>query len=286
MSQLIYSVYEINNKADLLKQSGIYRITNVINNKCYIGSSVNIYKRWLKHIVELNTARHNNQLLFRSWNKYGSNFFDFEILGFYPIDQLIEKEQYFIEWYDSYLKGYNLTKSVKAINLGKFGKEHPMFGKKLSIESLKKKSNSLKLVWKNRRREYKLLNPEGKIITINNLSEFCKNNNLTHSNIRQVLNKERSSCCGYKHPDFLNKTYKVYLFVNPKSEIVEWNENTSGSINKFSLEYQLDPSSVYKLIKGKIQIYKNWKLKEIKEYELFDSSSTIGSSVSSIDGKE
>lgn len=39
---------------------GIYSITNKVNNKIYIGQSVNIYNRWKSHICELNNNHHYN----------------------------------------------------------------------------------------------------------------------------------------------------------------------------------------------------------------------------------
>ena len=90
---------------------GIYKITNLINNKCYIGQSVNIHKRWNAHkrIPFDSTERDYNNHLYRSIRKYGLNNFSFEVLEECLESELNEKERYYISKYDSYFNGYNLT---------------------------------------------------------------------------------------------------------------------------------------------------------------------------------
>ena len=53
------------------KNIGIYRITNLINSKFYIGSSSNLKKRLYEHQRELNLGIHTNKHLQSAWNKYG-----------------------------------------------------------------------------------------------------------------------------------------------------------------------------------------------------------------------
>jgi group I intron endonuclease len=59
---------------------GIYRIRNIVNNKCYYGSSKEIKNRWNRHIKDLNNNSHYNTILQRAWNKYGEEYFIFEIV--------------------------------------------------------------------------------------------------------------------------------------------------------------------------------------------------------------
>jgi len=75
---------------------GIYRIKNIINNNCYYGSSKNINKRWNRHKNELNKNKHHNVILQRAWNKYGENNFIFEIMEECAIDELLIKEQNYL----------------------------------------------------------------------------------------------------------------------------------------------------------------------------------------------
>lgn len=59
---------------------GVYSITNILNNKKYIGKSDNIYVRWDEHRKDLNKGVHYNKHLQRAWNKYGEENFIFEII--------------------------------------------------------------------------------------------------------------------------------------------------------------------------------------------------------------
>lgn len=91
-------------------KSGIYYIENQINNKKYIGQSNNIKDRWRRHISELNKNKHHNDYLQKSWNKYGENNFVFEIIEYCSIENLDDREQYWIDFYNTMDRGfgYNL----------------------------------------------------------------------------------------------------------------------------------------------------------------------------------
>lgn len=78
---------------------GIYSITNIINNKRYIGQSKNIYKRWSKHKSELRNNKHANQHLQTAWNKYGESCFIFEVLEECSVDDLDTLERQYIAKY-------------------------------------------------------------------------------------------------------------------------------------------------------------------------------------------
>lgn len=94
----------------MVKLTGIYKIVNIINNKLYIGQSVDIYKRWNYHKYELNNNKHFNIHLQNSWNKYGEDNFKFEIIEICPKDRLNDKEKYYIMFYNSNNEnGYNIS---------------------------------------------------------------------------------------------------------------------------------------------------------------------------------
>lgn len=110
--------------------SGIYCIRNTINNKMYVGESIDIYRRWHEHIQDLRDGIHTNTHLQRSWNKYGEENFEFNILEECEEDKLFEREKYWIEAYDAFHNGYNQTEGGE----GCFGYKHT----KETIEKIKK----------------------------------------------------------------------------------------------------------------------------------------------------
>lgn len=128
------------------KVSGIYKITNKINSKYYIGSSDNITGkggRWYEHTNDLKADRHINSYLQRSWNKYGESAFDFSVLEEVPKPDLLKKEQ---EYLDEAKKDgkqcYNLT--FLAAGGGFIGHKHTEESKRKTSEKLKGRTSPMK----------------------------------------------------------------------------------------------------------------------------------------------
>ena len=96
--------------------TGVYKITNMVNGKVYIGQAKDIEKRWKAHE---NTHTNKNsdeyeQVLYRAMRKYGFKNFSFEILMLCEEDLLNLMEIYYIQQYNSYIhfensNGYNMT---------------------------------------------------------------------------------------------------------------------------------------------------------------------------------
>lgn len=95
---------------------GIYKYTNKINGKCYIGQSINLEKRKYCHkssVFNENASDYNSQF-HQACRKYGWDNFTYEILTTltpeeYTPDGLDTLEKYFIKYYNSYHSGYNAT---------------------------------------------------------------------------------------------------------------------------------------------------------------------------------
>ena len=84
---------------------GIYKITNKLNGKVYIGQSIDIDTRWRQHINAKDDA-----LIHKSIQKYGPENFNFEVLLECPAEMLNDWERDMIALYDCISpKGYNLT---------------------------------------------------------------------------------------------------------------------------------------------------------------------------------
>lgn len=86
--------------------SGIYKITNKINGKIYIGQSQNIFQRWADHRYE---SKSNTKPLYKAMRKCGIENFTFEIIEECDCSQLNEREIYWTKYFQSYSNGYNLT---------------------------------------------------------------------------------------------------------------------------------------------------------------------------------
>ena len=86
----------------------IYKITNDVNNKIYIGKTENsIEQRFKEHCRESKRERAEARPLYRAMNKYGIEHFHIELVE--KTDKPEEREIYWIEQFDSYHNGYNAT---------------------------------------------------------------------------------------------------------------------------------------------------------------------------------
>lgn len=92
------------------KIQGIYKITNLINGKCYIGKSEDIDYRKKKHFKELAEGKHHSSYLQEDYNKYGKDNFSFEIIEVINDENLLLfAERFIIDKFDSFRSGYNMT---------------------------------------------------------------------------------------------------------------------------------------------------------------------------------
>lgn len=103
---------------------GIYKITNLINNKSYIGQSVKIEERWNEHKIDSfnKNADTYNSLFYKAIRKYGLENFKFEVLEECLQEQLNEREKYWITHYHTWVgddkcQGYNLTTGGEGVGL-------------------------------------------------------------------------------------------------------------------------------------------------------------------------
>ncbi len=98
--------------------SGIYKIENTRNGRCYIGSAVHLVNRWATHRRALRKGEHRNRYLQRAWDKYGEDAFGFEVLEAVA-DQahLVAREQAHIDEWAAKGKLYNLAPNAGS-NLG------------------------------------------------------------------------------------------------------------------------------------------------------------------------
>lgn len=88
----------------------IYKITNDVNNKIYVGKTLtSIENRFKEHKSDYKKRKKEHRPLYSAMQKYGEEHFSIELLEEVPIDQLSEREIYWINTLDSYHNGYNAT---------------------------------------------------------------------------------------------------------------------------------------------------------------------------------
>lgn len=145
----------------------IYKITNNINNKIYIGQTVrNIKERFREHLKNANSE--SKQPLYRAIAKYGKENFTIDIIEECNINKINEREIYYINKMNSYNNGYNAT-------LG--GEGRP-------------------------RTDYAELS-ERFINSDKSMRIYCKENHIKESTLRQALNiTDRMQEYRKRHPEF------------------------------------------------------------------------------------
>ena len=111
---------------------GIYKITNKLNNKIYIGKSSTIEDRWNYHRKNYESPHDWDKTLYKAFRKYGIENFDFEV-----VEEMTEeyynkfsnnREEYWIIFYNSLEDGYNETSGGE----GGFNKKAVEKNRKLS----------------------------------------------------------------------------------------------------------------------------------------------------------
>ena len=102
---------------DIKDKPGIYQIYNKCNNKRYIGSTLNISRRWSQHLHLLRNGKHHSKHLQSAWNKYGEESFVFECLEYCEPDCLLSMEHKYIVEYKATDRecGYNITEDVEHV---------------------------------------------------------------------------------------------------------------------------------------------------------------------------
>ena len=119
--KIIWESYFRNNTSELVNRligpttcSGIYKITNLLNQKIYIGQAVDVGTRFKDHIkAGLGIDMPNNKL-YMAMFKDGVENFSFELLEKCDKNELNEREIYWIDFYRSQEHGYNMTKGGSA----------------------------------------------------------------------------------------------------------------------------------------------------------------------------
>lgn len=212
-----------------LTKTGIYCITQKSTGRKYIGSaSKDFYRRWKRHLNDLNKLCHHSIFLQRAWDKYGCSDFTFEILEIWDVDvsrdskQLLEVEQTYLDKFKPEFNMSPTANSRKGVKVSEETKEKIRLARKKQImkprsaevikkiaesnigkhiaspETRKKMSDAKKGKPGRTPNNYILTSPDGNNITTNNLKKFCEENNLSSQNLFSVIRGTRKHSKGWK----------------------------------------------------------------------------------------
>lgn len=197
----------------------IYKITNTINQKSYIGKTeqADPLRRWKEHLREARKKRSATRALYRAIRKYGEEHFIFEVLE--ETDTPSEREKHYIKKYNTYKKGYNETlggdgtsyidlsdgdvcnfylgrKSVAA-TADEFNCDRATIEKILLRNKVKIISSGQLIRDIRKRRVAQVDLNTGKIIEIFDCAADANKKFNASKHIPDVCNNKRKSCCGF-----------------------------------------------------------------------------------------
>jgi group I intron endonuclease len=180
--------------------SGIYSIVNLKNNKFYIGSSKNVYKRTKyehKRFLELN--KHPNIHLQRAFNKDSKYFIYIIIEKVDDIEKLLEREQFWIDELNACKDGYNLSPTAQNTS-----------GFKMPIEAIQSGVEK-------RQKAIVQLSKDGKFINQwKNIKVAQDETGIKGNHISSCCQRKRRSCNGFVWvylEDYENKEFNFDSFI-------------------------------------------------------------------------
>jgi group I intron endonuclease len=215
----------------LPKSPGIYQIKCMITNKIYIGSTLNIYNRCGQHRRYLRRRKHQNIHLQSAWDKYGESNFEFSVLEITTQNNLLAAEQAWLNRtcaFDKHI-GYNIFRYA-----GSPGDEFAR-------------------TWVG------FIDPDGNAMTIHNLFDFCRENNLDFPSMHRLA-KGKSKFKSYKGWSHVNsvrqreyiKTYDG--FIDPSGVAVGSIRNLAA----FCRENNLENSHMVAVAHGRLYSHRGW----------------------------
>lgn len=244
----------------------IYKITNIINHKCYVGQTVKCIRWRLKEHIRQSKYNKTNSYFHRAIRKYGWDSFKWKILCECDTKkELDEMEFHFIKQYHSYVSeyGYNLTWGGEGNQL--FGKDNPMYGK-IRYDMLGDKNFAKR--------------PEVRK-KISDIKKGCKRPDLSLRNknnsgksyediygvekAKKIKEQQSKSRMGKKYKpmtqkgkDNISKAKCVYQYemISPEGKVF-----IIDNMNKFAINQNLNKSSLLNLVHGRNKkgIHKGWK---------------------------
>jgi group I intron endonuclease len=190
---------------------GIYKIINVVNNKFYVGSAVDLKRRKTRHFSELRNNKHSNGRLQNSWDKHGEQAFVFVVVEELADDaDLLAAENVWLKEHVGKDYCYNLGVDATAPMMGFGGELSPTWGRKRTLEELAAQS------WKGKKhsteskakiREFLLGKPKPAEV---------------RAKISATLSGEGNYWYGKKRPDHSAKVSRKVVATSPDGRTLEY----------------------------------------------------------------
>lgn len=132
------------NQADFKTKTGVYVFRNIINRKIYIGSTVTSFeKRFNNHVYHLRNGTHRNKHFQNAWDKYGEDYFEYDIIEICSREECLSREQFYLDKY-LFAKDFINNSNKKFIQLGYNINPLATGTPNLSKETVKKRSQTFK----------------------------------------------------------------------------------------------------------------------------------------------
>lgn len=212
-----------------MSKSGIYKIQSTINSKFYIGSAERLNCRKNQHFSDLRLNKHYNKHLQRHYNKYGKDSLKFLVIEECEIDDLVTKEQYYIDTLKPKFNGRKIAESNR--------------GHKFS-EKTKKNMSIAQKKWRNGRDLSITLTKEVK----NRVLEL-KKQGLKNREIHEILNISMTSISNIIKP--ITK-YKFKLSTKDILEIKNLVTQSNLKLKEIAKLYNLNPSIISNIKAGRL----------------------------------
>lgn len=209
---------------ELKNKPGVYKITNLITDKIYIGSAVRIRSRKNDHYSRLRRSLHHNPHFQKSWNKYGEDNFCFEVLEYCSKKELRILEAKYCNEYDCLSDfGYNIA-DIEDWNPHKTTKEidWKAAGKKVSKALKGKIPKNLSHIRKIQKRAVVLYIDGEKHSIYESLTKASKELKISKSTIQKNCSGKTKSIRNYPNYSFKYKN-------NLPSRKIKFNKNSSGN---------------------------------------------------------
>lgn len=238
--------------------SGIYKITNIINGKIYIGKSVNIKNRWGQHKRELRKNIHGSKYLQNSWNIYGEENFTFEVLEY------IEDKTKLIEVEDKYIKLLHSNDRRYGYNRRENAWDNT--GNKHSKETKEKIGNKSKICWSST--EYK--NKMSKIRRDRVVSDGTKRKIKKLWENKEYKEKQIIAHKGYVMPKEQKQNISNALksALSSKEQRLKRSEQTKGENNPSAKLTEMQVREVKRLLNSGIKSCDISKILNINKYRI------------------